>query len=301
MSDVVRVFDRTLVRKRRDRAAPGFADHDFLVREAAERLADRLEDVVRRFPVALDLGCHTGILAEILGQRGGIETLVQCDLSPGMAAVAAGNTHPTLVADEEWLPFRPASFDLVLSCLSLHWVNDLPGTLAQIRRVLKPDGLLLAVMVGGDSLIELRRSLAHAEIEREGGLSPRVSPFADVRDLGRLLQRAGFSLPVADSDSVDLTYGESTRLLADLRGMGETNAVAEQRKGMTRRATLLAALDHYQKTFARPDGRLPVTVELLTMTGWAPHPSQPQPLKPGSATVSLVEALGGDVSGDDSG
>ena len=292
MTDAIRIFDRALLRKRRDRAAKDFAAHDVLIREAAARLVDRLEDVVRRFPMALDLGCHTGILAEILGSRGGIETLIQCDLSPRMASMAAINGNPTLSVDEEWLPFHSASFDLVLSCLSLHWVNDLPGTLAQIRRVLKPDGLFLAVMVGGNTLTELRRSLSSAEIEIENGLSPRVSPFADVRDLGGLLQRAGFTLPVADSDNVALTYGDPMRLMADLRGMGETNAVAEQRKTMTRRATLLAAMDTYQQVFAQDDGRLPVTVELLTMTGWAPHPSQPQPLRPGSATHSLIQILG---------
>lgn len=277
---------------RRDRAAAGFAAHDFLVREAAERLADRLDDVTRRFPVALDLGCHTGVMAETLAGRGGVETLVQCDLAPRMAALAARNGHPTLAADEEWLPFRSASFDLVLSCLSLHWVNDLPGTLAQIRRVLKPDGLFLGVMLGGETLRELRQALSTAEITLEGGLSPRVSPFADVRDLGRLLQRAGFALPVADSDTVSVTYGDAMRLMADLRGMGEANAVAEQRKTFTRRSTLLTALAQYRDDHAGPDGRLPATFHLLAMTAWAPHPSQQQPLAPGTAGQNLAEALG---------
>ncbi|MDA8229910.1 MAG: methyltransferase domain-containing protein [Magnetospirillum sp.] len=285
------IFDRVLVRKRRDRAAAGFAAHDFLVREAAERLADRLEDVKRRFPLALDLGCHTGIMAEVLGGRGGVETLIQADLSPAMAARAAANGCPTAVADEEWLPFAPGRFDLVLSCLSLHWVNDLPGTLAQIRRALKPDGLFLGVMLGGGTLAELRQSLAAAELENEGGLSPRVSPFADVRDLGQLLQRAGFALPVVDGDSIGVTYADPLRLMADLRGMGEANAVHERRKTMMRRGTLLAALSRYRQDFAGPDERLSATFRLLTMTGWAPHPSQPQPLSPGCATHSLAETL----------
>jgi malonyl-ACP O-methyltransferase BioC len=291
MSDAITIFDRSLLRKRRDRAADRFAAHDFLVREVAERLADRLDDVTRRFPAALDLGCHTGELADTLGTRGGIETLVQCDLSPRMAARAAANRRPTLAADEEWLPFADDSFDLVLSCLSLHWVNDLPGTLVQIRRVLKPDGLFLAAILGGDTLTELRQSLAEAEIAIEGGLSPRVSPMADVRDLGGLLQRAGFALPVADADAVPVKYADPMRLLADLRGMGETNAVALQRKGLTRRATLLHALRHYQTRFADAAGRLPATFQVLTMTAWKPHPSQPQPLKPGTGGVSLAEAL----------
>jgi NADH dehydrogenase [ubiquinone] 1 alpha subcomplex assembly factor 5 len=292
MSDALTIFDRSLLRKRRDRAAPHFAAHDFLVREAAERLADRLDDVTRRFPVALDLGCHTGEMADTLGQRGGIETLFQCDLSPAMAAGAARNGRPTVAADEEWLPFADDSFDLVLSCLSLHWVNDLPGTLVQIRRVLKPDGMFLAALLGGDTLIELRQSLADAEIAVEGGLSPRVSPMTDVKDLGGLLQRAGFALPVADADLIPVSYGDPMRLLADLRGMGETNAVTRQRKGLTRRATMLHALGTYQQRFADADGRLPATFQMLTMTAWKPHPSQQQPLKPGAASVSLTEALG---------
>jgi SAM-dependent methyltransferase len=291
MSDAITIFDRSLLKKRRDRAAHHFAAHDFLVREAAERLADRLTDVTRHFPTALDLGCHTGEVADTLDGRGGISHLIQCDLSPGMAARAAANGHSTLAADEEWLPFADDSFDLVLSCLSLHWVNDLPGTLVQIRRILKADGLFLGVMLGGSTLSELRQVLADAEIEEEGGLSPRVSPMADVRDVGSLLQRAGFALPVVDSDAVSVRYGNPMRLLADLRGMGETNAVALQRKGMTRRNTLLRALGLYQQRFAAGDGTVPASFQLLTMTAWKPHPSQPQPLKPGSADTSLSDVF----------
>jgi NADH dehydrogenase [ubiquinone] 1 alpha subcomplex assembly factor 5 len=289
----MRIFDRSLVRKHRDRAASGFAAHDFLIREVAERLADRLDDVTRRFPVALDLGCHTGEMADTLKGRGGIETLIQCDLSPAMAGRAALNGHPTLVADEEWLPFAPASFDLVISNLSLHWVNDLPGTLVQIRRILKPDGLFIAAVLGAGTLAELRQSLMEAELAEEGGVSPRVSPFADVKDLGSLLQRAGFALPVVDSDAIGVTYADPMRLLADLRGMGEANAVAEQRKGLTRRATLLHAISAYQSHFAGPDGRLPATFQVMTLTGWAPHPDQPKAAMPGSATHHLSDILGG--------
>lgn len=286
----MRIFDRSLVRKRRDRAAGNFAAHDFLVREVAERLADRLDDVKRRFPLALDLGCHTGEIADTLRGRGGIETLVQCDLSPAMAAAAARNGHMTLAADEEWLPFRPHCFDLVVSCLSLHWVNDLPGTLLQIRRVLKPDGLFIGTLLGSGTLAELRQCLAEAELAEEGGVSPRVAPFADVKDLGGLLQRAGFTLPVADSDSVPVSYGDPMRLMADLRGMGETNAVAEQRKGLTRRATLLHAIALYQQNFAGQDGRLPASFQVLTMTGWAPHPCQPAPAPQGCAVPGFADS-----------
>lgn len=293
MTDPVSIFDRATLRKHRDRAARGFAAHDFLVREVAERLADRLSDVTRSFPLALDLGCHTGELADTMGGRGGIKTLVQCDLSPAMAAKAAQNGHATVTADEEWLPFADNSFDLVLSCLSLHWVNDLPGALVQIRRVLKPDGLFLAAMLGGGTLADLRHCLHEAELAEEGGISPRVSPMADIRDMGRLLQRAGFALPVADADQVSVSYGDPMRLLADLRGMGETNAVAERRKSLSRRATLLHALSLYQQKFADADGRFPVDFHVVTLTGWKPHPSQPQPLPPGSGHVPLADVLSG--------
>jgi SAM-dependent methyltransferase len=281
MSDPMTVFDRRGLRKRRDRVADGFADYDFLVREAADRLTERLDDMARSFPVALDLGCHTGAVGDALAARGhlgaaradgkgGIDILVQSDLSPRMAARAAGRGRPALAADEEWLPFAPAGFDLILSCLSLHWVNDLPGTLAQIRRALKPDGLFLAAMPGLGTLAELRRALMEAELEIEGGAGPRVSPFADIRDLAGLMGRAGFVQPVVDGDSLVVRYAEPLRLFADLRGMGETNLVVERRRSFSRRATLFSALDRYRRDHADADGRLPATIELLTMTAWAP-------------------------------
>ena len=240
MTQSMRIFDRRSVRRHRDRAAANLPDHDFLLREVGERLADRLADVRRRFPVALDLGCHRGELAGMLAGRGGIETLVQCDISETMVRAASGLR---LVADEEALPFADGSFELVTSLLSLHWVNDLPGALIQIRRALRPDGLLLAALFGGETLKELRRSLAEAEIANEGGLSPRVSPFADVRDIGNLLQRAGFTLPVVDIDTLTVSYSDPLRLLVDLRRMGESNAVLERRKSASRRTTLLDAFN----------------------------------------------------------
>jgi len=291
MTGPISVFDRRLLRRRRDRAAAGLDDVDFLFREAAERLADRLDDVTRRFPVALDLGCHTGLLGAALGGRGGIETLVSCDLSAAMAARAPG---PRLVADEEALPFADASVDLVLSCLSLHWVNDLPGALTQIRRVLKPDGLLLASFLGGATLTELRQAWLEAEARIEGGAGPRVSPFADVRDAGGLLQRAGFALPVVDSDLLTVTYADPLRLMVEIKAMGEANAALEQRRGFTRRATLAEAAHIYRARFAGPDGRVPASFEIITMTGWRPHPTQPKPLAPGSGQVNLRDVLGRD-------
>jgi SAM-dependent methyltransferase len=291
MTDAM-IFDRGQIRRQRDRAAEGLAGYDFLLRDVADRLADRLPDVKRRFPLALDLGCHSGQIARVLGGRGGIETLVQSDLSAAMAARAG---PLAVVADEEFLPFAARSFDLVISNLSLHWVNDLPGSLVQIRHVLKEDGLFLASLFGGETLRELRQCLLEAELAEEGGAGPRVSPFADVRDAGALLQRAGFALPVVDVDTITVTYGDAMHLLADLRGMGEANAVAARRKHFTRRATLLRALGLYEDRFSDGNGRLPATFQVLTMTAWRPHASQQKPLAPGSGQVNLADALEGTV------
>lgn len=263
--------------------------HDFLFREVTERLLDRLDDTTRRFPAALDLGCHAGELGRALNGRGGIDLLVQADLSPAMARRAGGLT---VTVDEEALPFAEASFDVILSNLSLHWVNDLPGALLQARRALKPDGLFLAAMLGGETLRELRASLLEAELEVEGGAAPRISPFADLRDAGGLLQRAGFALPVIDRDDITVTYPDALALMRDLRGMGETNAVHARRRGFTRRATLLRAAALYAERFAQPDGRIPATFQVIYLTGWAPHDSQQQPLRPGSAKARLADALG---------
>ncbi len=282
------VFDRSAVRQHRERAAAGLDRHDFLLREVGERLADRLSDVRRTFPLALDLGCHSGQLAQLLAGRGGIETLVQTDLAPAMVRRAEGLR---VAADEEALPFAAASFDLVMSLMSLHWVNDLPGTLVQICRCLKPDGLFLGAMLGGTTLTELRQALHAAEIDGEGGLSPRVSPFADARDAGNLLQRAGFALAVADAETVTVSYADPLALIKDLRGMGETNAVRGRRRQCSRRATLLAALDHYRRAFAGADGRIPATFQIIFLIGWAPHPDQQRALKPGSARSRLADAL----------
>jgi len=289
MSDLT-VFDRAQVRRQRDRAAVRLADHDFLFQEVAERVSDRLLDMSRTFPTALDLGCHNGELSALLQSRGGIETLVRCDLSPEMAKRAGGLA---LAADEEFLPFAPESFDLIISNLSMHWVNDLPGALLQIRHALKQDGLFIGAMLGGETLWELRQCLVDAELAEEGGIGPRVSPFADLRDLGALLQRAGFSLPVVDLDSITVTYGDVMRLFADLRGMGEGNAVAARRRGFSRRSTLFRAMALYEERFKDADGRLPATFQIMTMTAWRPHASQQKPLTPGAGRINLGEALNG--------
>jgi malonyl-ACP O-methyltransferase BioC len=287
-----RVFDRSLLRRHRDRAAPGLSAHDFLFREVAERLAERLGDIKRPFPLALDLGCHGGELRRAMAGRGGIETLVQCDISPVMAALARGadGVVPALAADEEFLPFAEASFDLIVSSLSLHWVNDLPGALIQIRRALKPDGLFLAALLGGETLHELGAAWMKAELA-EGGAGVHVAPFADIRDAGALLQRAGFALPVADTETIVATYADVFGLMADLRGMGEANAGLLRRRAFTRRETLARMAQTYAETFAEEDGRIPATFQVIYLTAWAPHESQQKPLRPGSAAARLAEAL----------
>lgn len=301
MTDDMQVFDRGAVLRHRERAAPDFESHAFLLREVAERLADRLDDLRRTFPLALDLGAHDGGLGEVLGRRGGIETLIQVERAPAMAARAGARGRPTVIADEDALPFGGTPdgprfdgprFDLAMSVLSLHWVNDLPGCLLQIRQALKPDGLFLGAFFGGETLRELRAVLMEAELEVEGGAGPRVSPFVDLRDAGALLQRAGFALPVADLDSITVTYPDALALMRELRGMGETNAVRDRRKGLTRPATLLRAAALYEERFGDGDGRIPATFQVVFLTAWAPDASQQQPLRPGSAKTRLAEALG---------
>jgi NADH dehydrogenase [ubiquinone] 1 alpha subcomplex assembly factor 5 len=282
------VFDRRLLRRRRDRATPALDGRDFLIREAALRLVERLGDVRRAFPLALELGCHTGQLAHALHGNAQVGRLFQADLSYAMVRQAPGER---LVADEEALPFGPGRLDLVLSCFSLHWVNDLPGALAQIRYALKPDGLFLAIMPGGTTLFELRESLMRAELETTGGAGPRVSPFLDVRDAGMLLQRAGFALPVVDADTITVRYDHPLRLLAELRGMGEAGALAQPGRGLGR-STLALACKIYRQLFGSAEGRVPATFQLLTLSGWAPDPSQPKPIRRGSGQVNLAEALG---------
>ncbi|HJR22355.1 MAG TPA: methyltransferase domain-containing protein [Dongiaceae bacterium] len=286
-----RIFDRRLLRERRARASLGLTAHDFLLTEVAERLSDRLSDIARRFPLALDLGARDGILARTLQGRGGIETLIQAETSLVNAQRLQGGA--ALVADEELLPFKEQCFDAVLSNLALHWVNDLPGALAQIRSSLKPDGLFLAALFGTGTLQELRTALMEAELAETGGASPRVSPFADLRDAAGLLQRAGFALPVADVDTVTVTYGDFFALLRDLRGMGETNILIDRLKHPTRRTVFARAAAIYQDRFTDAEGRLPATFQILFLTGWAPDPSQQQPAKRGSGKTSLKDVLGG--------
>lgn len=289
MADPLLVFDRGMLRRRRERAARAWDRQAFLKREIAERLVERLDDIRRTFPLALDLGCHGDEVASALGDRSSIGHLIRADLGLGFARRARG---PALVADEEALPFAAGRFDLVLSAMDLHWVNDLPGALIQIRRILRPDGLFLGAMLGGATLWQLRQALAAAESEVEGGLSPRVSPFADLRDAAGLLQRTGFALPVADSETIEVEYDNALSLMRELGAMGEGNLVAERRRGLTRRATLLRAAEIYSERFSLPSGRIAASFEVLFLHGWTPHESQQKPLRPGAAARRLAEALG---------
>lgn len=297
MSMPPRLFDRALLAARRARARarprPGA---DFLLARVAEDLDDRLATVLRRFENAVDLGAFAGAGAARLVASGKVGHVVT-------AGPDAGSVD--LVADEEVLPFAPASLDLVVSLLSLHLVDDLPGTLVQIRRALVPDGLFLASLLGGQTLSELRDSLAAAEIELTGGLSPRVVPFLDVRDLGGLLQRAGFALPVTDTDRVTVRYASLFDLMADLRAMGATNPLVERSRRPTSRTLFLRAAEIYAERHADPDGRIRATFEIVSASGWVPHESQQKPLRPGSAAVRLADALktreialGEDTEGD---
>ncbi|MCZ6862379.1 MAG: methyltransferase domain-containing protein [Alphaproteobacteria bacterium] len=298
MNDGHKIFDRRAVRAHRDRAARAPEGHDFLHREVAARLVERLGEIRRDFACVLELGCHRGALSVLLTRRGDVETLVASDLSPACAGHArdVAPLAMTLAGDEEALPIATGGFDLVISCLALHWVNDLPGALIQARRALKPDGLFLAALFGGTTLGQLRQAMMKAEIEVEGGASPRISPFVDIRDAGALLQRAGFALPVVDRDEITVAYENPLALMKDLRLMGEANAMRERRVGFSRRETLLRAAAIYEGTSKGADGRVPASFEIIYLTGWAPDPSQPKALRPGSAQTHLADALGSEES-----
>jgi SAM-dependent methyltransferase len=286
MLQVQALFDRALLAQRRRRAA-ALGPVTFLIDRVAADLAERLSAVRRTFAVAVDLGTPTDAVRRAIRAGGSIDTIVAAIAGPPVDYAG-----PIVVADEERLPFRDASLDLVVSGLALQFVNDLPGALVQIRRALKPDGLFLAALVGGDTLTELRQAFAAAEAEREGGASPRVAPFADVRTVGALLQRAGFALPVTDVDRVSVRYDSPLRLMHDLRRMGATNVLAERRRAGLRRATLQRLVEIYAERFADPDGRVRASFDVIWLSGWAPHESQQQPLRPGSARTRLADALG---------
>jgi SAM-dependent methyltransferase len=281
MSQSPLIFDRALVRARARRAA-ALGPATFLIDRVAADMAERLAVVMREFPRAVDLGTPTDAVRRALADAKSVGTIV----------AAGASVDGDVVADIEALPFAAGALDLVVSALALQAVNDLPGALIQIRRALKPDGLFLAALLGGDTLAELRDSFAAAEAEIEGGASPRVAPFADLRDLGALLQRAGFALPVVDSDRVTVRYGSPLALMHDLRRMGATNPLVERRRTPLRRVTLARMLEIYGERFGEADGKVRATFEIVWLSGWAPHEGQQQPLKPGSAQTRLADALG---------
>ena len=283
------LFNRTLLRHRRDKAAAGFAEHNFLKKLAAERVGESLACINRTFDTVLDMGCHHGELAAYLPERSAIQTLIHADMSREMLAHTEGNAK--IQMDEEWLPFANDSLDAVLSCLSLHHVNDMVGSLIQIHKALKADGLLMAIMYGPNTLIELREVLQEAEIMLTGGVSPRISPFPEIRDAGNLLGRAGVALPVLDSELLTVSYDSVYDLMRDIRGMGESNILSEQPKHITSR-TLFDAADHlYKERYADEEGRITATVEFLTLSAWKPAPNQQQPLERGSGKMSLKEVF----------
>lgn len=279
-----RLFDPALVQSRLARAARQ-GPETFLIARVAEDLADRLAVVSRRFPVAVDLGTPTGHVVEAL------RPAVAAGLI-GQPLRLATSGAADIGAVPEALPLAPASVDLVVSALAFSTIDDLPGTFAQIRRALRPDGLFLAGFLGGETLTELRRAFAETEAAVTGGISPRVAPFVDVREAGALLQRAGFALPVTDMDRITVRYPDAFRLMADLRRMGATNPLKARLRKPTPRAVFLRLAEAYAERFADPDGRIRATFDVVWVSGWAPHESQQKPLKPGSAAARLADALG---------
>lgn len=274
--------------RRRARFATNFAEHDFLLQRAAEDILGRLNAVTRDFSIALDLGAHHGVLSQLLLESGRVGTVISAD---PCASCFDSVSQMQVACEDDLLPFRNSSLDLVVSGLSLQLVNDIPGALLQIRHALKPDGLLLAAALGGQTLHELRDAMAVAEDETCGGVSPRVAPFADIRDYGGLLQRAGFALPVTDIDTVTVTYDTAFDLMRELRAMGASNMLAERRRTPVSRRFLMRAAEIYAERYSNADGRIPATFEIIHMAGWSPDASQPQPLKPGSAQMRLADAL----------
>jgi NADH dehydrogenase [ubiquinone] 1 alpha subcomplex assembly factor 5 len=288
MSAEGELFDRGLLRRRRSRFAAEISQHEFLLDRVATEIAERLEAILRDFPLALDLGAFNGVLGRKVGALPSVGAMIYAESAPALAALCP---RPSMVCDEDLLPFRDGSLSLVVSGLALHRVNDLPGALIQIRRALHPDGLFLGAALGARSLRELREALIAAEAEEQGGASPRVAPFADVRDYGALLQRAGFALPVTDADLLTVIYPSPRELMLEVRALGGGNVMAARRKEPLPRRTLERAEDIYRSRYGTADGRIKASFEIVYLSGWAPHESQQLPLKPGSAAQRLADAL----------
>ena len=288
MNDERFLFDRKLLRARRARFAHEIKAREFLLAHVAREIAERVELMLRPFPLALDLGAYHGLLGRQVAALPSVGTMIWAESALAFAALCP---KPSLVCDEDLLPFKDASLNLVISGLALHRVNDLPGALVQIRRALAPDGLFIAALLGAGALIELRRALLEAEAETEGGASPRISPFGDVREYGALLQRAGFALPVADAETLEVLYKSPRELMREVRALGGGNVLLARSRKPLSRQTLQRAEELYRARHATPDGRVKASFEIVYLAGWGPDPSQQQPLKPGSAAQRLADAL----------
>jgi len=288
MSEDNELFDRGLLRRRRARFAGETAEHEFLLSHVAAEIADRLGAILRDFPLALDLGAYRGQLGRRVAKLPSVGTMIFAESVPELAALCP---RPSVVCDEEFLPFRDECLSLVVSGLALHRVNDLPGTLLQIRRALRPDGLFMAAVLGSQSLQELRQALIEAEAELHGGASPRVAPFADVREYGGLLQRAGFALPVSDAELLTVTYASPRELMREIRALGGGNVMAARRKAPLPRGTFERAEEIYRTHHGTKVGKVKASFEIVYLMGWAPHDSQQKPLAPGSAKRRLADAL----------
>ncbi len=279
------IFNRRTIRLRRDLIASRFDHHDFLVTEISKRLVDNLKDIKRTFNTVLDINLSDTQIKSMFNNG----LVINQDLSSRMLTRKKGLS---VQADEEYFPFKNKSFDLILSCLTLHWINDLPGSLSQILHSLKPDGLFLAALIGGETLRELRNALMKADIDIRGGISPHVSPFVDVRDAGTLMQRAGFALPVVSTERIIVTYPDAFALMKELKAMGENNGLLKRDKGLSSKRLMMKAAEYYHDIYGDEGGRIPATFDILYLQGWAPHENQQKPLKPGSAGMSLKDALG---------
>lgn len=288
-SDVPIIFERQRLAANRTRAASAFAQYNFLHRHIAADMAERLSVQTREFDRTVILGSNKGLLRAALSEHKQVQFIVDCELTAALLPPASDAS--SLVLDEEKLPFADASLDLIMSPWGLHHVNDLPGTFVQIKRALKPDGLFLAALPGSQTLAPLRQAFVQAETELCGGAAPHIHPFADLRDLGGLLQRAGFALPVADADMVRVRYSSPFSLLADLRGMGESNVLTQRAKRPLRRDVLMRAMEIFAQATAQ-DGKSLAEFEICYLAGWAPHESQQKPLRPGTARARLADALG---------
>jgi NADH dehydrogenase [ubiquinone] 1 alpha subcomplex assembly factor 5 len=288
MSDERLLFDRRLLRKRRARFAHEIGEREFLIAYVAREIKERVEIMLREFPRALDLGAYHGLLGRTVATLPSVGEMIYAESAFEYATLCP---RPALVCDEDLLPFKDASFNLIVSGLALHRVNDLPGSLVQIRHALAPDGLFMAAALGARALIELRQALLEAEGELEGGASPRVSPFGDVREYGALLQRTGFALPVADAEVVKVVYPSPRELMREVRALGGGNVLTARSKAPLHRRTLERAEEIYRAQHGTKDGKVTATFEFVFMSGWAPDPSQQKPLKPGSAAQRLADAL----------